>query len=271
MRSTGRPPLRMCQNRGVARESSLFIGVSSKAYLGYAATTSWLAAARAALLARPELGLQHIQVFVAPSTPMLIQAQAALADTSCWVGAQDGQWQTGAATGAVSMQLLAELGLDFVELGHAERYRVFGETEGETRRKADAASAAGLKALFCIGEPERTTEKDAAEHCLEQIRDVVADGGFPLDRMLLAYEPWWSIGAEFPAPPAYVNGVIAGVRQRVREEFGASALGVLYGGSAGPGTLAPLTEADGLFLGRFAHDPANFARVLDDAIGLRRG
>jgi triosephosphate isomerase len=43
-------------------------------------------------------------------------------------------------------------------------------------------------------------------------------------------------------------------------------LGIVYGGSAGPNTLEPLTEADGLFLGRFAHDPANYARVLDDAL-----
>jgi triosephosphate isomerase len=54
------------------------------------------------------------------------------------------------------------------------------------------------------------------------------------------------------------------------EEFDENPLGIVYGGSAGPGTLGPLVEADGLFLGRFAHDPGNFAAVLDEAIARRR-
>ena len=260
----------MCQNRSVERETGLFIGASTKAYLGYATTTSWLRAAQATIAARPQLEPLGIRPFVAPSTPLLLEARGILAGTSCWVGAQDGQWQTGAATGAVSMDLLGELGLDFVELGHAERQRVFGETPDETRRKAAAAGAAGLRVLFCVGEPDRTGADAAAEHCVGQALAALGAAEFPLDRVLFAYEPWWAIGADRPAEPEYVNDVLAGVRAGLGREFAARPIGILYGGSAGPGTLAPLTEADGLFLGRFAHDPANFARVLDEAIERRR-
>jgi triosephosphate isomerase len=256
----------VCQNRTVRRESALFIGASTKAYLGYAATMNWLRAARAALRDRPQLESLGIRPFVAPSAPLLLEAHSILAGTPCWVGAQDGQWQTGAATGAVSMSLLAELGMDFVELGHAERQRVFGESVDETRRKAAAAAAAGLRLLLCIGEPDLGPADAAAARCAEQVRAVIDENGVRLDRVLLAYEPWWAIGADRPAEPEYVNEVIAGTRERIVAQFGESALGILYGGSAGPGTLMPLDEADGLFLGRFAHDPANYARVLDDAI-----
>jgi triosephosphate isomerase len=227
----------------------LYIGASTKAYLGYETTINWLRAAAAAQSERA-LDAANIQTFVAPSAPLLLEARGILANTSCWVGAQDGQWQTGAATGAVSMELLADIGMDFVELGHAERSSVFGESVEETRRKAVAAAAAGLRLLFCVGEPDGTTAVAAAEHCLDQIRAAL--DGIPADH------------------PSYVNDVIAATRERVHAEFGANVLGIVYGGSAGPSTLEPLTEADGLFLGRFAHDPANYARVLDDALLVAR-
>jgi triosephosphate isomerase len=259
----------VCHNLTVAGISQTYIGVSMKAYLGYDATLRWLTSARESLDARPGLAGLGIQAFVAPSTPLLGAAMTILGGSECWVGAQDANWQTGAATGAISMDLLAELGADFVELGHAERYSVFDESRAETRRKADAAARAGLRVLLCIGERSHSEPEAAAAECVLQVRSLVDDGGIALQRVLLAYEPWWAIGAEAPASPDHVNLVVATVRQRLAEELGDAPLGILYGGSAGPGTLAPLVEADGLFLGRFAHDPANFATVLDEAIDAR--
>lgn len=248
------------------RGKTLFLGASTKAYLGYETTIAWLRAAADALAARPGIADAGIQPFVAPSTPLLLEARAILAGTNCWVGAQDGQWQTGAATGAVSMELLADIGMDFVELGHAERHSIFSESADETRRKALAAASAGLRLLLCIGEPQRSSAEAAAEQCREQVRTTIGNADVAADRVLLAYEPWWAIGADRPAEPEYVNDVLAATRELVRAELGADALGIVYGGSAGPNTLGPLVEADGLFLGRFAHDPANYARVLDEAL-----
>lgn len=244
-----------------------YIGASTKAYLDRETTIKWLRAASDAMVERPALAESGVQVFVAPSAPLLLEARHILRETTAWVGAQDGNWQSGAATGAVGMDLLADLGMDFVELGHAERYRVFGETADETRRKSVAAFDAGLRLLFCIGEAERSSARQAAEHCVTQIRSALTD--IPASRVLLAYEPWWAIGADRPAEPGYVNDVLSETRQLVRDELGGDPLGIVYGGSAGPNTLAPLVEADGLFLGRFVHDPANFALVLDEALARR--
>jgi triosephosphate isomerase len=233
-----------------------YIGVSTKAYLGYGETLAWLAGVRAVLAARPGLAERGIQPFVIPSSPLILAARDALDGTGCWIGAQDAHWSAGAATGGVSPALLAELGVTIVEIGHAERRRIFGETDEQIALKTAAVLDAGLVALLCVGEPERVDPAEAARVCAVQVKSAVPDAQF--GRVILAYEPWWAIGADEPAEPEYVNAV-------ARELRTLGCRGVVYGGSAGPGTLGPLS-VDGLFLGRFAHDPANFGRVLDEAV-----
>ena len=78
----------------------------------------------------------------------------------------------------------------------------------------------------------------------------------------------WAIGAAEPAPDEHVNAVVAGLRRAVSQLAPRSS--VIYGGSAGPGLLTRLADGvDGLFLGRFAHDPQAFATILDEAIALQ--
>jgi triosephosphate isomerase len=233
-----------------------YIGVSTKAYLGYDETLAWLSGVRAVLDARPGLADAGIQAFVIPSSPLLLAARDALDGTGCWIGAQDAHWSAGAATGGVSPALLAELGVTLVEIGHAERRRIFGETDEQIALKTAAVLEAGLIPLLCVGEPSRVDPAEAARVCAAQVRSAVPAGRH--GDVILAYEPWWAIGAAEPASPDYVNAV-------VRELRTLGCRGVVYGGSAGPGTLGPL-HVDGLFLGRFAHDPANFGRVLDEAL-----
>jgi triosephosphate isomerase len=237
--------------------ADLFVGVSTKAYLGYEQTLAWLAGVREVLDARPGLADRGIQAFVIPSSPLIPAARDALAGTGCWIGAQDVHWSAGAATGGVPASLLRELGVTIVEIGHAERRTIFGETDEQIALKTAAVLDAGLVPLLCVGEASRADPVDAARVCAAQVRSAVPAGR--TGDVILAYEPWWAIGAAEPADAAYVNAV-------VRELRALAPRAIVYGGSAGPGTLAPLTEVDGLFLGRFAHDPANFARVLDDAL-----
>lgn len=236
-----------------------YVGVSTKAYLGYAQTRDWLAGVRAVLGARPGLPARGVQTFVIPSSPLIVTARDALDGTGCWIGAQDAHWAAGAATGGVSVGLLAELGVTVVEVGHAERRSIFGETDAQIGWKTAAVLDAGLVPLLCVGEPERVSPVEAAAVCAGQVRSAVPDGRTA--DVILAYEPWWAIGADEPAGADYVNAV-------ARELRVLEPRAILYGGSAGPGTLAPLTELDGVFLGRFAHDPANLALVLDEAAGL---
>jgi triosephosphate isomerase len=160
--------------------------------------------------------------------------------------------------------LLAEIGVRYVEIGHAERRYLFGETADLITRKVDVSLEHGLVPLVCVGEGRlgdtTPVEPEAA------IAEAGAQLAEVLDRLprssplVVAYEPVWAIGADQPAPVDHVRAVAAGLRGMLD---GFSSARLIYGGTAGPGLFSQLaTAVDGLFLGRRAHDPAAFAEVL---------
>ncbi|GAB2467619.1 triosephosphate isomerase [Conyzicola lurida] len=240
-----------------------YIGVSTKAYLGWRQSLDWIDRVRDQLVARP-LG-DDVRLFVIPSYPVIPAAIERLGPLGVLVGAQNVSTAAGALTGEVSAELLGELGVDLVEVGHAERRSLFDETDEIVRQKTAAISGAGMTPLLCIGESTLGEPDAAAATCLDQV--IAATGGDAslAARLVLAYEPVWAIGAAQPAPPAYIAAVVVALRHSLEGRFGAPSVPVVYGGSAGPGLLSRLPEVDGLFLGRFAHDPANLALVLEEA------
>lgn len=230
----------------------MFVGVSLKAYLGHGETVDWCRAAA-------DLDVTDVDMVVFPAATALAAAAAVLAGRTLEIGAQDlAPDDDGAQTGDLPGRLLTELGATWVEVGHAERRARRGETEAVVAAKLRAADRAGLRPLLCIGEPEAGSARAAAEYCMKQIETAI-DAGVDAT---YAYEPVWAIGAPRPAPAGHVGDVIAGIR-RMLDGRPAS---IVYGGAAGPGTLSALDGAvGGIFLGRFAHDPANLAAVLDEA------
>jgi triosephosphate isomerase len=234
------------------------VGVSLKMYLGVEETRAWLRAV--AELSRTR---EHVELFVAPTFLSLTEAAQILAGTDVRLGAQDVFWEDrGAFTGEVSATMLREIGCRYVEVGHAERRRLFGEDDVVTARKAAAAARADLVPVVCIGELERRGPDDTARACSTQIEPVL--DAVPDDAdVVFAYEPVWAIGAPAPAPPEHVVAVAVRLRQMFGDRPGRTRL--IYGGAAGPGLLASLDGAvDGLFLGRLAHDIDNLAVVLDE-------
>jgi triosephosphate isomerase len=241
-----------------------YVGASTKAYLGYAATLEWLGGVRDAVTARPALAEHGVVPFVIPSFPALAAAVSILDGTGVVVGAQNVAWGGGALTGEVPAPMLAELGVQLVEIGHAERRRLFAETNTLIERKHSAAREAGLNSLLCVGEPTRRRPDAAADYCFAQVAAVVAK--HPEGTLLIAYEPVWAIGAEEPAEPDFVIQVVEELRKRLATAFPLLRPSIVYWGSAGPGLIQQLEGVDGLFLGRFAHDVANFGTVLDEAM-----
>ena len=108
-------------------------------------------------------GVDQVQLFVVPPFTAL-EAVKRQSGERLWVGAQNMHWaEKGAYTGEISAAMLAELNVDLVELGHAERRRYFNETDADINRKVQAALAHGLRPLLCVG--ETLEEKQAhAEH-----------------------------------------------------------------------------------------------------------
>jgi triosephosphate isomerase len=242
--------------------AEIHVGISTKLYLSYSETLAWIVAVADIARQHPAVQGGRVSVFVAPSTPLVDAAVRALRGTNVIVAAQDvSRFASGAYTGETGAPMLAEIGVGMAEIGHAERRALFGETSAVIRAKVAVAQESGLTPLLCVGETERSDPAEAAAFCLDQVRD--ADRG-PL---VIAYEPVWAIGAAEPASPDHVRATVAAIRAGLPEALAGSP--IIYGGSAGPGLLELLRpEVDGVFLGRFAHDPSNVRTVLDEAAAV---
>lgn len=240
----------------------MLIGVSLKMYFSHARTVEWVSEVAEILRGHP--AAPAVTAFVIPQYPS-IPATLALGG-HLDVGAQDlASADAGAFTGEVSGAVLAELGCRFVEVGHAERRRLFGETDEIVAAKVHAALRNGLTPLLCVGEPGRTDTAAAAEFCIEQVRSGLsaAEAAGSIGPIVVAYEPRWAIGAAEPASSEHIRGVCSRMREYLLSARDDAR--VMYGGSAGPGLLTTIADSvDGLFLGRFAHDPSAIRDILDE-------
>lgn len=284
---------------------TIYVGVSTKMYLGYRDSLRWLGELRQEVNARPALAAGRVVPFVIPSFPMLPAAGDILAGSPALLGAQDCGWADGPWTGEVSPSLLAELGVRLVEIGHAERRRHFGEDDAMVALKVRAADDAGLTPLLCVGEetsglvsgtdddsglaaaqtsaalmaaaPISGEAAEAAASFVYRQIEAATGGDWELaSRLVIAYEPVWAIGAAEPASADYVTAVVRSLRglltgHRLESSRTPGDLPIIYGGSAKPGLLPKLDGVSGLFLGRFAHDAVNFGKVLDEAMALSGG
>jgi triosephosphate isomerase len=244
------------------------IGVSLKMYFGHADARRWFARVAELAAGHPAVADGRVELFVIPTYLQVLPAIDAFRGTNVVVGAQDvATADSGAFTGEVSAVELAEVGARLAEVGHAERRRLFGESDEVVTAKTSAALRNGLVPVLCLGEAERSSAADAASRTVDQLRSALR--GAPDGRVLVAYEPVWAIGAPEPAPAEHIATVARAVHDELDRTAGRDGSGVIYGGSAGPGLLTTLGDAvDGLFLGRFAHDPAALAAVLDEAAAL---
>lgn len=248
------------------------LGVSLKLYMGVAETTEWADAVAAMARRHPAVASGAVRLFVLPSLPSLPAVAERLEDTAVEVGAQDLHWaDRGAFTGAVSGADLRDIGCRYVEVGHAERRHVFGEDDEVVERKLRAALRNGLVPVLCVGESVEMAHDDAAAECIRQIESALSavEGDLADGELIVAYEPEWAIGAPRPASAEHVRTVASAIRARLAAETALRSSAVIYGGSAQQGTLQALGDSvDGLFLGRFAHDPGEFARIVDEAAAL---
>lgn len=192
-----------------------------------------------------------------------------------WVGAQNMHWaKSGAFTGEISPLMLRELGIDLVELGHAERRQYFNETDAAINLKVHAALRHDIRPLICIG--ERIEDKQYAvekETVARQLR--IALKGVPpehAERIIIAYEPVWAIGEEGTPADAYYVRVMAqwirGILQGLFDKTSART-SVIYGGHVDADNATELLfhgEVDGLFIGRAAWRPESFASLIRQCI-----
>lgn len=218
-----------------------------------------------------------VQVFVVPPFTA-IEAVKRASEGKLWVGAQNMHWaERGAYTGEISALMLQELGVDLVELGHAERRRYFNETDADVNRKVHAALRHGLRPLVCVGEQAEDKRRGAGRETVRsQVRTVFAEvEASRASHLIVAYEPVWAIGADSAdIGMDYVREVQNHIRATLEEMLGPSAAAlvpVIYGGDVNLRNAASLvTESgtDGLFIGRAALEAENFAELIRTALQL---
>lgn len=184
------------------------------------------------------------------------------------IGGQDCHMQTaGAHTGCVSGEMLSDAGAVLTIIGHSERRAAQQEQDSDIRAKAEAAKAAGLKAILCVGETldEREAGK-ALQIVLGQVARSLPDaaaGGW----LCVAYEPVWAIGTGRVAEPADVAEMHAAIRAALVGRFGAEGqmIRILYGGSMNGDNAAVLLavpNVDGGLIGGASLTAAKFQPIL---------
>ena len=178
---------------------------------------------------------------------------------------------SGAFTGEVSAQMLVELDVEAVILGHSERRQLFGETDEALARKVPAALKAGLEPILCVGEGEEARDAGQTTGVLEsQLQADLAEVEIgKLGEIVIAYEPIWAIGTGRTASPGQAQEACAFVRDVLRERgAGADAVRILYGGSVKPANAAELLaqeDIDGALVGGASLDPEEFAAIVEAA------
>ena len=200
------------------------------------------------------------------------------------LGAQDCFWEDeGAYTGEISPRHLAELGVKIVELGHAERRKLFHENNADVAKKAAAVCRNGMIPLVCVGELSApgAIASMAVGRAVSEIEPQVTSvlQVVPAEAsVIFAYEPVWAIGAKEPAGVGHVGAVVTGIRRLIEGMvqsggyYRSGEVRVVYGGSAGPGLwagnegLKQKGGLDGMFLGRFSHDTRKVEEIVNEVI-----
>ncbi|UKZ83173.1 hypothetical protein TrVFT333_010978 [Trichoderma virens FT-333] len=197
------------------------------------------------LAAVPQEFFSNIDIFIIPDFISLTSTIAQLESSRVpiWTGAQDCHWEDqGAFTGEEN----------------------FGEDDAMVAKKTAAVSRNGMIPLVCIGERTQGDVHAAVDECRVQV-DAIMSSVADEAEVILAYEPVWAIGASQPAGEKHILDVVAGIRDLDSVKSRTGTTRVLYGGSAGPGLYEKLkTGLDGLFLGRFGHDPQQFIKTIQE-------
>jgi len=199
----------------------------------------------------------------------LIAAMAEIAQGSALnVGAQDCHAKaSGAHTGDLSAPMLADAGASHVILGHSERRADHGETDTQVKAKAEAAMAAGLVAIICVGETEAQRDEGNTLEVIGRQLDASVPHGATAAHLVIAYEPVWAIGTGRTPTLDQIAEVHGFIRTRLAATIHAEAAGtrLLYGGPVKPSNAADifaLPNVDGALVGGASLKAADFAPIV---------
>jgi len=216
----------------------------------------------------PDL-LGEVDVLICPPSTLISSCVAAVYGSPIAIGGQNLHAKaSGAFTGSISAEMLADLGASYVIVGHSERRAYHHETDDGVHAKALGARRAGLCGISCVGE---TRDEREEGRTLDIVRAQLAIGvpkGATGADTVIAYEPVWAIGTGLTPTPADIAEVHASLREMLGQLIGAEAqkVRILYGGSVKPSNareLMAVENVDGALVG-------GASLVADDFLGIAR-
>jgi len=223
------------------------------------------------------VGMNNIDLVVAPPFTALHQASELLRETPIIISAQHLFWEEkGAFTGEISASMLKVAGADYVIIGHSERRQYFSETDHSVNLRLKTALNNGLTPILCLGETEDERERGITFEVIErQFKGALSGcGESDLPGFIIAYEPVWAIGTGKTAQPADAQEVHEFLRRLLRDHY-SSALAdttrIIYGGSVKPDNAAGLfkqVDIDGALVGGASLSAESFAQIAKASMEL---
>lgn len=208
-----------------------------------------------------------VEVVIAPPFLYLdqvkksIKADYKLSAQNCWIG------KGGAFTGEIAAEMLSDMDIPWVILGHSERRALCGETNEIVGTKVAYALSQGIKVIACIGETLPQRESGQMFSILEGQLSQIANNVEDWTKVVIAYEPVWAIGTGVVATPEQAEEVHAWVRQWIGKTVSpavADKIRILYGGSVNDGNcaeLADLEDVDGFLVGGASLKGESFVKI----------
>ena len=201
-------------------------------------------------------------------------AMKAFKDLRISVGAENVYFEEkGAYTGEVSADMLKDLGVKYVIIGHSERRQYFGETDETVNQRTRAALAAGMTVILCLGEvkEQRLAGITREVVSMQTKLDLAGVSAEDMKRVIIAYEPVWAIGTGLTATPEQADETCGQIRAALAELYGnevAESTTIQYGGSMNEKNAADLLSkpnVDGGLIGGASLVPAKFTAIVDAA------
>jgi len=231
-----------------------------------------------AIIARAPAVARAADLMICPPATLIGRFSAVAKGTSVSIGAQDCHpAASGAHTGDIAAEMLADAGATAVIVGHSERRTDHHETDALVRAKAEAAWRAGLSAIVCVGESRAQREQGETLAVVGRQLDGSLPDGATGDRLVIAYEPVWAIGTGLTPTLDDVAEVHGFIRRRLAERYGASTadtIRVLYGGSVKPsnaGDLLHVPDVDGALVGGASLKADDFLAIAGAYLGPGEG
>ncbi len=213
----------------------------------------------------------HAEVIVAPTFLNLVAAQRSLQSSAIKVAAQNMHFaESGAYTGEISADMLLNIEVDTIIIGHSERRSLFGETDDLLAKKTKTALDKGMTVIFCFG--EELEDRKSGNH-FAVVESQLKNALFDLDNsawnnIVLAYEPVWAIGTGETASPEQAQEMHAFIRKTIAEAFTSSIaeeVSILYGGSVKPSNAAEIfskPDVDGGLIGGASLKADDFTAII---------